>query len=187
MGRYYSGDIEGKFWFAVQSSGDIENLVKIDPTFYYMWKACSCSAESYEIEQKDNYCGDCYESKEEHEEAAKEEDEDFDKDNDDLYIEDQTIGYSLDKDTHYDELIDSMNNIKNQLDDSILREFEKLNQDDNLLDAFTGAFDKTFEAYKKLGLENDINMATLLARYTLATQIEYCLRVNDCCNVQCEC
>jgi hypothetical protein len=22
MGRYYSGDIEGKFWFAVQSSGD---------------------------------------------------------------------------------------------------------------------------------------------------------------------
>ena len=26
MGRYYSGDIEGKFWFGVQSSGDSENF-----------------------------------------------------------------------------------------------------------------------------------------------------------------
>ena len=24
MGRYYSGDIEGKFWFAVQDSDDAE-------------------------------------------------------------------------------------------------------------------------------------------------------------------
>jgi len=26
MGRYYSGDIEGKFWFAVQSSDDAEHF-----------------------------------------------------------------------------------------------------------------------------------------------------------------
>jgi hypothetical protein len=26
MGRYYSGDIEGKFWFAVQSSDDADNF-----------------------------------------------------------------------------------------------------------------------------------------------------------------
>jgi len=26
MGRYYSGDIEGKFWFALQSSEDAENF-----------------------------------------------------------------------------------------------------------------------------------------------------------------
>ena len=28
MGRYYQGDIEGKFWFAVQSSNDADFLVK---------------------------------------------------------------------------------------------------------------------------------------------------------------
>ena len=28
MGRYYNGDIEGKFRFAVQSSNDAEFLVK---------------------------------------------------------------------------------------------------------------------------------------------------------------
>ena len=27
MGRYYSGDIEGKFWFAVQSSDDADFFV----------------------------------------------------------------------------------------------------------------------------------------------------------------
>lgn len=26
MGRYYSGDIEGKFWFAIQSSDDADNF-----------------------------------------------------------------------------------------------------------------------------------------------------------------
>ena len=29
MGRFYSGDIEGKFWVGVQDSDDIENLVNI--------------------------------------------------------------------------------------------------------------------------------------------------------------
>ena len=29
MGRYYYGDIEGKFWFGVQSSNDINNLINI--------------------------------------------------------------------------------------------------------------------------------------------------------------
>ena len=38
MGRYYSGDIEGKFWFAVQSSDDADNFgVEGDSAFlnYY--------------------------------------------------------------------------------------------------------------------------------------------------------
>lgn len=39
MGRYYSGDIEGKFWFAVQSSTDAEHFggAAQDPNFitYY--------------------------------------------------------------------------------------------------------------------------------------------------------
>ena len=37
MGRFYSGDIEGKFWFGVQSSGDVENLVTITPHTFYSW------------------------------------------------------------------------------------------------------------------------------------------------------
>ena len=31
MGRFYWGDIKGKFWFGVQDSDDVENLVNIQP------------------------------------------------------------------------------------------------------------------------------------------------------------
>ena len=71
MGRYYHGAIGGKFWVGIQGSGDIGNLVTITPEISYEWKACLCCAS---IEDND-YCSDCYESKEEHEEAVLEADE----------------------------------------------------------------------------------------------------------------
>ena len=71
MGRFYSGDIEGKFWFGVQGSDDIQNLVTISEHIYYSWKACNCSADI----DADNYCKFCYENKEEHINDVKEMDE----------------------------------------------------------------------------------------------------------------
>ena len=41
MGRFYSGDIEGKFWFGIQDSNDIENLVNITSNIEYAWKVCN--------------------------------------------------------------------------------------------------------------------------------------------------
>jgi hypothetical protein len=57
MGRYYGGDIEGKFWFAVQSSND--------PSFFHVkgddaveqddvWECCGTYAE-----KEDEKCPDC--------------------------------------------------------------------------------------------------------------------------------
>ena len=71
MGRFYSGDIEGKFWFGVQDSDDIKNLVTIKGNNDYSWKVCNCVAE---IDDSD-YCRSCYESKNEHIEQAIEEEE----------------------------------------------------------------------------------------------------------------
>ena len=71
MGRFYDGDIQGKFWFGIQDSSDIENLITITPQVYYAWKCCHCFAE---IDSSD-YCKDCHESKDEHIEAATEEEE----------------------------------------------------------------------------------------------------------------
>ena len=68
MGRFYDGDIQGKFWFGIQDSGDIENLINVTPQVYYSWKCCNCSVE-IDIETSD-YCKDCHESKDEHIEAA---------------------------------------------------------------------------------------------------------------------
>ena len=63
MGRYYWGDIEGKFWFGVQSSSDVENLINITAQpGSLIWHGCGCVVD---FDQKnDTYCKDCYESKE---------------------------------------------------------------------------------------------------------------------------
>lgn len=37
MGRYYNGDIEGKFWFGVQSSNDADFLVQKDKSQTHFW------------------------------------------------------------------------------------------------------------------------------------------------------
>ena len=61
MGRYYYGDIEGKFWVGVQSSGDICELIDIEPNNSYLWKVCLCSADvSSQDDVLSQYCKDCY-------------------------------------------------------------------------------------------------------------------------------
>jgi hypothetical protein len=73
MGRYYSGNINGKFWFGIQPSncmvaygaGQHEN-------YYYI--SCGCSAE--EEDEGTDFCRDCYQTREEHLEDVKEEGED---------------------------------------------------------------------------------------------------------------
>lgn len=43
MGRYYWGDIKGKFWFGIQDSNDAINFKAADNDFKYVWVgACGC-------------------------------------------------------------------------------------------------------------------------------------------------
>ncbi len=182
MGRFYSGDIEGKFWFAVQDSNDIENLVNITPNIEYAWKACNCFAEI----DDDDYCSCCYDTKEDHINDAIEQGEYEEKC---LYYEDGSIGYSLDKETHYEELLDNMNKLKTQIGEEIIKEFDKIEQTDDIMNAFTGVFNKVLpfiNNMKEEEKEKRQKLAVLVARYTLGYQIEYCLRTNDSCNVNCE-
>ena len=182
MGRFYYGDIEGKFWFGIQDSNDIEYLVSIEPFNYYSWKVCNCSAEINDYD----YCTDCYESINDHIENAIEEDE---YDDECLYYEDIYYGYSLDKEIHYDQLLASMSKLKNEIDDKIIKEFDKIKQTDDILNAFTGVFNKTCDVLNSITFDSEekrIQQLCLLARYTLGYQIEYCLRQTGSCNVQCE-
>jgi len=191
MGRFYSGDVNGKFWFGIQDSNDIENLVTIDSYMYYAWKVCHCVAEI----DSSNYCKCCYDSLSEHINLAIEEQEYEDEC---LYYEECSQGYCLDKGTHYEELVTNMENLKKKIPEEIIKEFEKIEQNDNILDAFTGVFDKTHPLINKLNDDfifgkNEIGektrtamLAELVARYTLGYQIEYCLRTTDSCNINCE-
>ena len=180
MGRFYDGDIEGKFWFGIQSSSDIENLVTIAPCMYYSWKICNCTAE---IDCQE-YCKDCYDSKEDHIISVTENDE---YDDETLYYEEQCCGYSLDKETHYLELQDNMNKLRTEISEEIIKEFDKLTRNDNILNAFTGVFDNTHKSINNIeNKEERQKVAVLVARYTLGYQIEYCLLKQGDCNINCD-
>jgi hypothetical protein len=180
MGRFYDGDIEGKFWFGIQSSSDIENLVTIAPCMYYSWKICNCTAE---IDCQE-YCKDCYDSKEDHIISVTENDQ---YDDETLYYEEQCCGYSLNKETHYLELQDNMNKLRTEISEEIIKEFDKLTRNDNILNAFTGVFDNTHKSINNIeNKEERQKVAVLVARYTLGYQIEYCLLKRGDCNVNCD-
>jgi hypothetical protein len=198
MGRFYHGSIEGKFWFGVQSSDDISNLVTIKHEMSYSWKSCHCCAEIDIDNNEDKYCNDCYESKEEHEESVIE--EDGENEDNCLYYEEQSISYHLDKDSHYDELKSNMELLKSKIDPKIINEFDKIEQNDKILDVFSGVFDNSLKKLNEMEneMENNKNdsdvhqdyiaLVVLFARYTLGYQLEYYLRTNeDDCYVNCEC
>jgi len=63
MGRWYEGDINGKFWFGVQDTSSIEKYGgEVEQDFE--WNGCRCCAEE---DCEDDYC-DCYDSYEAHKE-----------------------------------------------------------------------------------------------------------------------
>jgi len=70
MGRFYSGDISGKFWFGVQNSDDASHF-GLKHTDIMTYHVCGCTCESMD---RDTYCTDCYSSFEEHVQAINDDD-----------------------------------------------------------------------------------------------------------------
>ena len=63
----------------------------------------------------------------------------------------------------------------------------KIEQNDKILDAFTGVFNNTHKYLNTM--ENNPErkeQEVLTARYTLGYQIEYCIRTTGSCNINCE-
>ena len=63
MGRFYSGDINGKFWFGIQSSDDISNILDIDSEMVCEWYGCGCTLHDDNNEDNE-FCIECYNNKE---------------------------------------------------------------------------------------------------------------------------
>ena len=102
MGRYYSGNINGKFWFGCQSSGAMENYGAIaeDPEFRF--KSCGCRCMCVPDDEKPIYCEDCFNSYEDHIKEVR--DETDDDDDTECFEEDETGGnFMYDKDMFEDQ------------------------------------------------------------------------------------
>ena len=198
MGRYYGGDIEGKFWFAVQPSNDISNLVACDELEQFIWKCCGCVLEKKELFQLQKkcideckndcihlYCSDCYESAEIHRKMVA---EDYGEDEcDELYEYDNQIMYELYAEEHLNDLNDSLQDIAEKLPTELIEKYKTLENDENIIHAsHFNVIDNEYLS-KLFPEEKDKNEKySLIARYQLGLQIKYKLVTDGSCSVYCE-
>lgn len=178
MGRYYSGDIAGKFWFACQSSDDAENFGgKIDR--YELYAICGCRYE-YDIlldrGRDKEYCRNCNDSHEEHLKKVKE--DGFE----DIIIESQFFDMVFDD----DQLKEVQEHIA-ELDKTALKFIKSFTMDSD--SNYEYDFEAKDEYANEVGDFNDKvsnSERELISRWCLAKQVEQCLIDNGQCVFNCE-
>lgn len=193
MGRYYSGDIEGKFWFGVQSSNDISKLVSCKYNEYCIWEGCNCVIENEddiwklckdecEEDCEHVYCQECFENREEHikklEEGGYEEGQS-------LYREGNELVYTIDK-KYLSELKENLKKIEEQIDKNVVEAYKKVENDERILNLCSGVYNEVNEIMNTWDNEDDKEKKEqykLIARYGLGLQIKYYLEQED--NIQC--
>jgi hypothetical protein len=95
MGRYYYGNINGKFWFGIQSSAPLDEYGGREIGCECFFRSCHCQCDDQEYSEdntplNDDYCQNCFKSLEEHKKAVadeyKEDHPDEEPDEEDLYL-----------------------------------------------------------------------------------------------------
>ena len=159
MGRYYTGQISGKFWFGIQNSNDPDYFgVEYKDVLSYYVCNCYCNEETY--------CYDCYSTIEEHKEAIKE--ENIENNNKTWYVSESEIYYEF---TYED--IDSVKEQIKVLEYIIGKHMDSYKIIDNENEI-------TYD-YK---VPNNIqkNELEFIVRLCLGKQILYCLEKNQSCS-----
>ena len=98
MGRYYFGQISGKFWFGFQNSDDA-TCFGVDSKPVRNFYVCCCEIDNENDLAGEIYCTDCYSSYEEHCQAMIDEDIELYDENDvdgTWYTSDSEITYYFD-------------------------------------------------------------------------------------------
>lgn len=164
MGRYYTGQISGKFWFAVQSSDDASHFgvnCKEEICYYI----CNCPYEGIE-----NYCSNCYESFEQHIKDIKENyDETYNEASEKTYNEAYNeISYSF---TEND--IEKVKDMITKLEKDVgiyMDSYKIIDDEENNEITYDILIDNI--PHEKM---------ELIARLSLGKQILYCLEKNGTC------
>ena len=145
MGRFYSGDINGKFWFGIQSSYDISNLLEIEPNLVLEWYGCRCTLHD-DNNEDDKYCVECFNSEEEFLAAAA---DDMKMDNsENPYNETNEIVYDISSSQYLKPLEDKLNELEQKIHKSLIDAIKEITGD--ISDAFSGVFDNVFAVQQNL-------------------------------------
>jgi hypothetical protein len=145
MGRFYSGDINGKFWFGIQSSYDISNLLEIEPNLVLEWYGCRCTLHD-DNNEDDKYCVECFNSEEEFLAAAA---DDMKMDNsENPYYETNEIVYDISSSQYLKPLEDKLNELEQKIHKSLIDAIKEITGDTS--DEFSGVFDNVFVVQQNL-------------------------------------
>jgi hypothetical protein len=145
MGRFYNGDINGKFWFGVQSSDDISNILDIDSEMVCEWYGCGCTLHDDNNEDNE-YCIECFNNKEDFLLNASEE---MEADGSSVpYHETNEIVYYISSSQYLKPLEEKLNELEQKIHKSIIDAFKGITGD--VSDVFTGVFDHVLELYDNL-------------------------------------
>lgn len=145
MGRFYNGDINGKFWFGVQSSDDISNILDIDSEMVCEWYGCGCTLHDDNNEDNE-YCIECFNNKEDFLLNASEE---MEADGSSVpYRETNEIVYYISSSQYLKPLEEKLNELEQKIHKSIIDAFKGITGD--VSDVFTGVFDHVLELYDNL-------------------------------------
>jgi hypothetical protein len=174
MGRYYFGDIKGKFWFGVQSSYDAVNLGGIMSDNLMLYFPCNC-----ELVCGKNFCDDCFDSFDDAFEEAKNQgfiDENANKELEDVllyesnYIDMKFEGHQIEKlQGHIEELYQKIGHYINKF---------TMNKDDD--------YECDIELTNDNNIPQDELELELIARWCLAKQVEQCIIDKGECEFECE-
>ena len=164
MGRYYYGDINGKFWFGIQGSGDARHFDAGEIVNHH-FHVCGCVVEN---PHEEAFCEDCYESLEEHLDEMKEEGEEESK----TWYEGEGANYEcLDIDAVQAKIDELEAQVGCHIGSfTITEDFD---------------YDLTETEYETISHLSDDEKA-LIARLCLGKQILACMKVNGTCSFYAE-
>ena len=183
MVRKYKGDISGHFWFAMQGSGDISNLIKIKESDMYRWRGCGCIINESALEYLD-YCKQCYDCKDD---CIVDVWKKTGKDASILYEDAKQICYNIFADDHLAQLENSLICLRSIIDKRILNEVDKVENLPAILNASSGIFDDVLKIYNEIHKTMPIVAnPDFVSRYCLGVQIKYRLKTSGSCYVICE-
>ena len=126
MGRFYSGDINGKFWFGIQSSYDINNLLDIEPNVVLEWYGCRCTLHD-DNNEDDKYCVECFNSEKEFLDSAA----DYMKmdNSENPYYETNEIVYDISSSQYLKPLEEKLNELEQKIHKSLIDAIKEITGD----------------------------------------------------------
>jgi hypothetical protein len=177
MGRYYSGQIAGKFWFGVQNSDDASNF-GIEHIEILRYHVCGCECREHDGSKL--YCVDCYSSLDEHKQSMIDE---MDEDDDDIdysqtwYLPQHEICYEFT--SNHIELVDSEIKILEEAVGKYMSGFRIEDDGDEITYSYSTP---ELDEHGIVISSPQKDELSLIARLCLGKQISYCLHKHGGCS-----